>query len=322
MIEQSLQNISILVTGGSGFIGSHLVATLLTAGSLIYAPHRGLRPPWRLAEWSNHPRLKLLPNCDLRSRKDVEELVVSIDFQSVAHTAAYGVQAREHDIGEAVSVNVLGTTYLIDACRDKDIKRFVLIGTGFEYQEQIQPIDEAVPLQSGTAYGASKTASWLIADYYRREKNFPLVTLRPFATYGPKEDETKLIPHVICSALRNEPIKISNGHQLRDYTYVTDVVSAISMALAGRLPLGEVYNVTAGESLRVAEIAELARQLVAKDVELQLGSYQPLRKDHRVLVGCADKLRQYGWAPQYTLTKGLIETIDWYTNNLKVVGEK
>jgi nucleoside-diphosphate-sugar epimerase len=311
MIDSS----SILVTGGSGFIGSHLIARLLSLGIVVYAPHRGYERPWRMAELADDHSLRLMPNCDLQRPRDIESVMQAAQPDSVVHAAAYGVDARCRDPRLAISTNILGTAAIMEASIRAAVKRFVLIDTAFVYREQQTPIDEHVELQGDTLYGATKAAAWQLASYYHRKQNLPLTTLRLFNVFGPKEGLYKLVPSVISSALGNVSLHIRQPHSTRDFTYVSDVVDALLMAIDGTLESGQVYNVASGNILNIMQLAQLVRNLTGKNVPIEVDEASTLHDKHASLIGDSSKLRNVGWSPAYTLDNGLRLTIDWYARN-------
>lgn len=305
-----------VVTGGSGFIGSHIVQAFLEKKFMVYVLSRGTGIPWRLAEFHDSDSLQIISGCDLRNTSLLRNTMDGIRPDVIVHAASYGVQARHQDSYETVSTNVLGVSSLIEAVLHLDgLKRFIMIGSGFEYEDQGEPIKETARLIPDTLYGASKIAGFTIADFYRREHELPLVTLRPFSVFGPKEDENRLIPFIIRSILNGGPVKISHGLQTRDFLFVSDFVHGVVMAAEGKLGDGEVYNMVSGKSVTVANLARQIINLMEGNVLLDTGKYTSPRKDRVVFCGDASKIERLGWSPAYSLERGLLETIAWYSGN-------
>jgi nucleoside-diphosphate-sugar epimerase len=306
---------NVLVTGGSGFIGSHLVGRLLSEGIGVLVPHREEEVPWRLGEYVLHEGLTRFPGADLADSGGIREIIGDLKPDAVVHAAAYGVQQQKFtDPIEAVRTNVEGTTVLAEGCCQARTGLMVLIGTAVEYQKQMGPISEQGAIKPETFYGVTKAAGWMMADYYRRTQGLPLITLRVFPSYGAKETITKLIPYILDCALNGRPLQLRcPDHQL-DYIYVADVVEAVVWALKGKLERGQDYNVCTGKGHPVRHIAEQIYRMV--DVVFPSTRLEPLAvKPTETLIGDPGKLKGLGWAPGHSLKSGLQETVRWYVEH-------
>jgi nucleoside-diphosphate-sugar epimerase len=311
--------LKVLVTGGSGFIGSHLVGRLLAEGFRVLAPHRDAEVPWRLAEHAADRHLRLFEATDLSELGGLAELIRGEKPDVVVHAAAYGVQQQQFtDPCEAVRSNVLGTTVLAEACGRARTGLVVYLGTALEYQAQPGPITEEVPLRPAGLYGATKAAAWTMADFYARVHGLPLVTLRAFSSFGPRENSTKLIPYLIDCALNDRPLRLQTPEHVRDYVYVADVAEAVAWAVRGRLRAGHVYNVATGRGHTVRETAELVYRLLKVPFPRSTAAATPGRGPDS-LVGDPGKLRRLGWEPRYTFEQGLAEAVGWYAENWATV---
>ncbi|MDQ2900200.1 MAG: NAD-dependent epimerase/dehydratase family protein [Acidobacteriota bacterium] len=271
---------SILITGASGFIGPHLLRRL--------APE----DPVTCAALSN-----------------LEPLFESHRFTHVYHLAAAGVRAESERAQPCVSCNTLGTFELARMAVRFGVERFVFVGSGFEYRPQATPTDESAPLQASNLYGASKAAGWMLLDYLRREEGLPLVTVRPFAVYGPGEHPSKLIPYVLARARERKPIRLGGGEQIRDYLHVDDVIDAL--IAAGNRPeaVGRVYNLGGGaaNALSVRVIVHRILDLVEAPVSLcEFGAALRPRTDPAYLVANpARAAAELQWRARVTLDAGL-----------------
>ena len=220
----------VLVTGASGFIGTHLVASLVRQGLDVVSVSRKSG----FQEDKRHFRVDL---CDTAA---VQRLFRQFNFSSVVHLAAAGVSEETENIEGLVAVNTLATGAFARIALAHKVQRFVYVGSAFEYRPQAHPMDESTPLGAPNLYGASKAAGWMMLDSLFRLEGLPLVTLRPFSVYGPGENPAKLVPYVIAQALQSEPIRLTLGSQVRDYVFVDDVVDALRLGLTGPASPGQV----------------------------------------------------------------------------------
>ena len=250
---------SVLVTGASGFLGSHLVRRLVRQGFDVVSVFRKAG----FQEDKRHFRL------DLRDTREVQKIFREFRFASVIHLAASGVSAEAENFEDLVAVNTLATASLARIALSNNVQRFLYVGSAFEYRPQAHSMNEMTPLGPPNLYGASKAAGWMLLDTLYRLEGLPLVTLRPFSTYGPGENPSKLIPYVILQASRGEPIRLTLGSQVRDYVFVDDVLEALRLGLTGPTAVGQVYNIGTGP-----QEAKSVRQLV-EEILTTMGA--PLR---------------------------------------------
>ena len=305
----------VLVTGGSGFIGSHLVCRFAELGWEVHAPHRGSALPWRLADVSRAGKVVMHPDSSLEDAEMSLSLVESIKPEAVVHAAAYGVQADEQHAPSAFAANTYGTALMAEACRRANVGRLVILGTGLEYEGSDHPLDEKAPLKPYTLYGATKASGWMLADFYSRQYGLGLTTLRAFNIFGPRENIRKLVPHVISCALRSRPVTLDSNLEERDFLYVGDLVEVVVMAAEERLPAGEVFNVCSATPVNVRGVAERILQMMDCGAVLETDVGSHAREQRPSLVGTNEKLRSFGWTPKWSLDDGLRATIAWYREN-------
>lgn len=301
---------SILITGASGFIGSHLARNLAANGFPVVGTCTSPPRAYRLRDLPPNFTLAITDVCNPAS---LEHLFASHRFDTVFHLAAHGVHAGIGSATQAAAVNALGSMHVAQAALRHGVNRFIYCGSGLEYEPLEIPVDETASLCSPNLYGASKAAGWLLLDYLRRAEGLALTTIRPFTVFGPDERESKLIPYVIQRALRREPLQLTAGTQLRDYVYVDDVVEALILAATSDQTTGHVFNIGTGPrgARTVRTIVETTLDLIGAPRSLcRFGEARRNRPDPPCLV--ADPSRamiQLGWRPRVSLDEGLLRTI-------------
>ncbi|RLI44982.1 NAD-dependent dehydratase [Candidatus Bathyarchaeota archaeon] len=303
-----------LVTGGAGFIGSALVRKLLDKGyevTVLDDLSTGLRD--NLPESS---RLKLV----IGDVRDFELVSTAIrGHQYVMHLAAQAFiplcYQRPLEIAE---VNSIGSINVFKACLDHAIKRLVHISSSEVYgSAQYTPMDEQHPLCPYSTYSVAKVAADMWAQTFYWEHKLPVVILRPFNTYGPRESLPYFIPEMIRQCLKESVIHVGNLETSRDFTYVEDAVAAMVSALETENVEGEIINIGSGETRKMKDILKLIQQETGaekKQVVLDKSRLRP--RDLETLVTDNAKARKIlGWAPRIGFEEGIRRTLKWYINH-------
>lgn len=314
---------TILVTGGAGFIGSafvdyylnaHTERRVVCADKLTYAGRMS-----NLENALKSPNFRFI-KADICSREDIyrifeeEKPDITVNFAAESHVDR-SIASPE----EFVRTNVTGTAVLLDACVKYGIKRFHQISTDEVYGQL--PLDnpdmlftEETPLDPSSPYSASKAAADMLAAAYRRTYGLPVSISRCSNNYGPRQLNEKLIPLVIEKAQRNEPVPVyGSGLNVRDWIYVTDHCRAVDMILEkGRE--GEIYNIGGQCELRNIDIVRKILELLGKPESLV--TYVTDRKGHDLRYGMdISKIAgELGWKPETEFRNGLKRTVEWYIN--------
>lgn len=283
MRRTGFRDTRVLVTGGRGFLGRHLVRALRARGARVHV-FAG----------------------DLRVLSDVRRAVEVSRPRLVFHLASRGVDPRVPGSREILETNVLGVAHLLDSLVDVPYERFVNTGSCFEYGNATSGLE---PLN---VYAASKTAAMHLCNVHARVHGKPVVTLRPFTFFGPHERPDRLIPSVIRSVLSKRPIRITAGKQTRDYTYVEDVVDAFLRAATADEAIGETIDVGSGKDRSVLEVVERIRELAKSDVPVEVGAMRT-RADEVWKSRCdpSRARRLLGWKPALSFDEGIRRTIRW-----------
>lgn len=312
---------AVAVTGAEGFIGSHLVEALVASG-------RRVRAMVQYNSFSSHGWLELLPSdvldCvdvvlgDVRDPGSVRDLVADCD--TVYHLAAliaipYSYRAPR----SYVDTNVTGTLNVLEAVRESGIPRLVHTSTSETYgTAQTVPITEDHPIVTQSPYAASKAGGDRLADSYHASFGTPVVTLRPFNTFGPRQSMRAVIPTVIAQVAAGErKVTLGDLRPTRDFTYVEDTAAAflaVGTAPADRV-VGRTFNAGTGGEISVGELVRLIGILMDADLAVleDPRRLRPAGSEVMRLVCDATRLGEAtGWVPVHRLEEGLARTIDFF----------
>ncbi len=311
----------VLVTGGAGFIPSNFIRHLLAAtpyevvslDALTYAGNLE-----NLADVMSHPRLRFV-NGDIRDPELVGDIVAEVDVIVNAAAESHVEKSIEEGASEFVTTNVEGTQILLDAVRRAPVERFVLISSSEVYgTAERAPMDEEHPLNPRSPYAATKAGADRLAYSYFVTYGLPIVIVRPFNNYGPRQHPEKVVPRFVTSALSDEPLTIhGDGHASRDWLYVDDDAEAIEAIIAAPIDdvAGETINVATGIDLSVATIADLVLDVLGKPASLKVHvEERPGQVDRHI--GSTDRAeRLLGWRARTSFEDGLARTVEWYREN-------
>ena len=308
--------LSVVVTGGLGFIGSHVVDLLVSRGFDVVVVDNGFSGV--LDNVASHlgKGVKYL-NVDVRDFSALSR--VFGDADGVVHLAAVvSVDEFIRDPRFGFDVNVWGTLNVAEAARRFDVDVVVFASSTAVYGDPVYlPVDESHPLNPKNPYGASKLAGEKLLFSYHYTYGLRVVALRYFNVFGPRMRAgpyAGVVYKFISSVLRGEPIVIhGDGEQTRDFVYVRDVARATVMALDYNS--SDVFNVGSGESISINELAELVMDLVGRRVEVVHVEERPGDIKHsRARI---DKIsRELNWRPEFSLVDGLRETIKYFSSRV------
>ena len=202
----------------------------------------------------------------------MRELVEGVDVIVNAAAESHVEKSIEHGASEFVTTNVEGTQILLDAIRDTPVERFILISSSEVYgTAESAPMDEEHPLNPRSPYAATKAGADRLAYSYWTTYDLPIVIVRPFNNYGPRQHPEKVVPRFITQALADEPLTIhGDGHASRDWLYVADDAEAIEAVIDAPIDAiaGEVLNVATGVDISVADIADMVLEVLGKPADL------------------------------------------------------
>ena len=315
----------VLVTGAGGFIGSHLIERLIDLGADVKGFARyNSRNDWGL--------LEIIPSQKLDSLQ-----IISGDLQDydAVFSAVRDVDVIFH-LGSLISIpysyirprdtienNILSTLNILTAARDLGVEKVVHTSSSEVYGTALYvPIDEKHPLQGQSPYSASKIGADKIVESFYCSFDLPVATIRPFNTYGPRQSARAIIPTIITQAIEQEKIKLGSLFPTRDYTFVKDTVNGFISTAESKSSIGEVINIGSNFEISMGDLAQRISSLLNKDIEITQDSsrVRPLKSEvKRLWCDNAKAKRLLGWEPQVSLDEGLKETIEWISENKKMI---
>jgi nucleoside-diphosphate-sugar epimerase len=303
-----------VITGATGLVGSALVRRLLDDGWSVTATVRSLDAAARIEEALRGARItELVDALDCAAVLAIlSDHHPDIVFNCVSsNPSARGDAARAYGDGNLTVVAVI-----LDACRRAGIGRAVVFGSGSEYAPADRPLDEDAPLGPTTLYGATKAGGTALASYFRRGEGLEVFVARPFSVYGPRERLHRLVPYVITTLLRDQPVEISSGTQRRDYLYVTDLADGLAKLAARGGSVPDCLNFTGLEQHTVLDVATIVRAIIGSKAPILVGSRPPNPWDQLVFLGDSRLAREtLEWRPAHDLRTGLAATVEWYRSH-------
>ncbi len=313
--------LDVLVTGADGFIGSHLAELLVSHGAKVTA--LALYNSFDSFGWLDDipPAVRGEINAvrgDIRDPSFMRRLVLGKDV--VFHLAALIAIPHSYAAAQSyVETNIIGTLNVLEAARDAEVHRVIQTSTSEVYGTAITvPISENHPLQGQSPYSASKIGADMMAEAFSRSFGMPVVTLRPFNTFGPRQSERAIIPSILRQVLDNSAasIQIGDTTPIRDFTFVTDTAAAfLAIGESQNITFGKAYNAGSGEAVTIGELAKLVIELAGCSKPLQKDPLRirPALSEVRALLADSTAFRtQTGWTPQVNLQHGLRRTIAWW----------
>ncbi len=316
------QGTSVLVTGAGGFIASHLVEALVQQGARVRAfvryNSRGDPGLVSLLSDETYRQIEIVAG-DLRDLNAVQKAARGITH--LFHLGALiAIPYSYVHPAEVVETNVMGTLNVLLAAKAEGVERIVHTSTSEVYGTALRvPIDETHPLQGQSPYSASKIGADKVAESFFRSFAMPIVTVRPFNTYGPRQSARAVVPTIIAQALTRDVICIGNMDARRDLTYVLDTVAGFLLAGATPAVEGETFNLGTGLEIRIRDLVQEIAARVGRQVRVQMdpSRIRPAKSEVERLV--ADNRlahERLGWKPEVDLAKGLDLTIAWIADHL------
>ncbi len=322
----SLKDKKVLVTGACGFIGSHLVERLLEEGCRIRAfVYYNSFNSWGWLDTFSREILDGIEvfSGDIRDPNGMRTAVRNVDI--IFHLAALiGIPYSYHSPDCYIDTNIKGTLNVLQAARDMHVEKVLITSTSEVYgTAKYVPIDEDHPRQGQSPYSATKIGADAIAESFCRSFDLPVVIVRPFNTFGPRQSARAVIPTIITQLLSGKKeIRLGSLEPTRDFVYVRDTVEGFIEIAKSNQTVGEEINIATENEISIGALAQKIIDITNSEARISIDTdrIRPEKSEVNRLFGSNAKLKKLtAWSPRFSLDDGLNETIEWLKNpeNLK-----
>jgi NAD dependent epimerase/dehydratase len=308
----------VLLTGASGFIGSHLTEELVSSGASVRA----------FLHYNSRGDEGNLKDVASEIRREIEVIHGDLTDPDAVKKAVRGATHVFH-LGALIAIpysyvhpfsfvqsNIVGTANILNACLEIGPERVVTTSTSEVYGTALTtPMDENHRLHPQSPYAASKASADHLAESYARSFDLPVVIVRPFNTFGPRQSTRAVISTVIMQALRNGVIEIGSTTPTRDFNYVKDIARGFALAGCANDVTGEVFNLGTGEEHSISEVIQTVSTILGMEliVRERADRMRPASSEvHRLIADSRKAALHLGWTPKYTFRQALEKTIQWY----------
>jgi NAD dependent epimerase/dehydratase len=313
-------NSTILITGATGFIGSHLAELCVKKGFNVIAFDR--YDPNNHWGWLEQSKYKKDLNVILGDIRDYDSVSKAMEgCNAVFHLAALiGIPYSYISPMAYIRTNVEGTYNILEAAKNLELEQVLITSTSETYgTAQYSPIDENHPLVGQSPYSASKIAADHLAISYYRSFDLPVKIVRPFNTYGPRQSARAVIPTIISQLLNgNKSIELGNLSPTRDLTYVADTCEGFLEIYKSDSLFGEVTNIGMSSEISIGDLAYLIANFMDAEIIIESSNerVRPENSEVERLVCDNSKLQKHtSWKPEHTIEQGIIEVIEWMKNS-------
>lgn len=310
MSNKMFKNKRILITGITGFVGSHLATKLTSLGAEVYGISRS-------GMGEN------IINGDIQDYNFVDSIMKNKNISQCFHLAAESlVESGQENPYDTFKMNILGTLNILECARKNNLERIIIASSSHVYGDSPLPHKEEYSPKPSRPYETSKTSIDLIAQSYADTFNLPVLISRFSNIYGPGDlNFNRLIPKTIKSVIRDEPPTMWGGGAIRDYIYIDDAISAyIKLATLPHTALekNRIFNFGTGNRLSVRQIIEMIIELSGKNLQIEKIEDERTFEINKQYVSSAKAKRILKWRPLTSIKKGLTKSIEWYREYLQL----
>jgi len=307
---------NVLVTGGAGFIASHLADLVVEKGGNVTVIDN--LKDGKIENLEESKDKIYFEKIDVRNFEEVKKIIGKKAIEIIFHFAAnanvpYSVEYPEYDF----ETNALGTFNVLKSCIDNDIEKIIYASSAAVYGEpEYTPIDEKHPLNPISPYGVSKLAGEKLGFAYYHTYGIPFVSMRIFNTYGPRQP--RYVMFDFLKKLKNNPHKLEvlgTGEQIRDYCYVTDTANAFILAAENENAVGKAFNIAGGNPINIKELAELMIRILGLEGNTEIYyTGKSWKGDIVKLIADISKIKKLGFEPKIKLEEGVLKLKEWFKN--------
>jgi len=305
---------NILVTGGTGFIGSHLVERLIAEGSNVIVPYQSHNPKSYFFR-TKLDKSVILVQKDLKNFKRTSDVITKYEIDCIFHLAAQSiVPIAYYNPLEALETNIMGTANVLEAARLYGRIQGIIVVSSDKAYGKIPKASEDDPLSGDHPYETSKAAADLLAHTYFKTYNLPVAITRFGNVYGEGDiNFSRIIPGIAKSIVKNEMLILrSNGKFIRDYVYVKDVVEAMILLMRNiKTVQGEAFNISSNENLSVLLLIKTIERRLVKKIKYRIvnKTYNEIPKQSINFQKIKTRL---GWHPRANINKTIVNILEWY----------
>ncbi|WP_440650500.1 NAD-dependent epimerase/dehydratase family protein [Candidatus Pelagibacter sp. HIMB1495] len=296
----------ILVVGGTGFIGFHLIKYCVEKKFDVTCI--STKPP----DQSRKVKKVKYIYSDISNKKNLQKKIKS-KYDYVINLGGY---VDHSNIKKTYNSHFIGCKNLYSVVKHPKLKLFVQMGSGLEYGKNISPLKESDKCKPSANYGRSKylATEFLLKKY--KEENFPVVIFRLFQAYGPNQSINRIIPITINNCLKGKKFPCTPGNQLRDFIFIDDVVNAICLSFYNKNVIGEIFNIGTNKPKKVKEVVLSIKKIISKGSP-QFGKIKMRKDEIKILFPEIKKIKKIlNWKPKISLINGLNKTIEYYSKSL------
>jgi nucleoside-diphosphate-sugar epimerase len=309
----NLAGTRVLVTGASGFIGSHVTRALVGHGADVHTLTSAVSSvyPTRLVDLRDRVTMH---EGSLSDRSAMDVLVDRARPEIVLHLGAYTHVGKSWSrVDECIQTNIQGTVNLLQALAGSGYRRFVYTGTSEIYGDIDVPFREDARVNPVSPYSVSKYAGERYCRMFHQAYGWPIVMLRPFNAYGPYQSPDRVIPEIIVRALTGRELRMTQGRQTREFNFVEDLAHGFVLAGTVEGIDGEVINLGCGEEVSMREVATTILDVMGNPITPQFGALPDRPTEIWRMYSDSSRARALlGYEPAHSLRDGLARTIEWY----------
>ena len=250
-------NNRLLILGGTGFIGTYLAKEALLRGFDVSILSKNFKPLSQTLDGIEYF------NIDVRKQDELVNFFKNKIFHHVINLCGYVDHSNYFDEGyKVIDVHMVGTKNVVNCINRESLISFIQIGSSDEYGDHPAPQSEDLRELPMSSYSFAKTASTHFLKMLNLTENFPAVILRPFLVYGPGQNNSRFIPQIIQGCLNGSDFPVSNGEQLRDFCFISDITEAIFLALNNSNIHGEIINIASGKAISIKEVVVMIQSII------------------------------------------------------------